>query len=207
MSRSLSVVLAAALLAGGMPSGAMASLLGQEVTCSADFHLCNPASAEVATGPEFTIIPTTPVWEIDIGDSDITMRLTLQDDIVITPSRAVVLGGLFWGSDPSATLLGIANLITSGVVIATPNVVVVAANAVTINYGGSNWLVGSFISFDLVTTHGSEVPEPSAFWLFAFGLALIFWWTRRTRSLAGGHRDRDHTLIGRDRPSPSTAIA
>lgn len=182
MVKTIAFGFAAALLALGFGSAANASLLGQTVTCSLpDRFTCQSLTGGVVGGgPEFRIVEftdflgapiTVEYWDIDLDENSISMRfLDGAASFGDFPVFRITLGDLFWSNDPTATITGITNFTSNAAVTGMEaDDISVAANALTIDYGGSIWQDGSFISFDLVTTH-SALPEPATVALFGLGL-------------------------------------
>ena len=175
----------------------MASLLGQTVTCSLpDRFDCIPLNGGVVGGgPEFRLVEftdflgapiTVEYWDIDLGENSISMRfLDGAASFGDFPVFRITLGDLFWSNDPTATIAGITNFTSNGAVTGMEaDDISVAANALTIDYGGSIWRNGAVISFDLVNTH-SALPEPGTLALFGLGLAGLGFAARRKHTLEG----------------------
>ena len=181
MALGLSVALFTTLFAGG----AMASLLGQTVTCStagATGNICSSPTATVVDGAtlEFAIQSSDGSANfLDIDISGDSVMISAPAAFTTAAVSTVTLGDLFWSNDPSATITGIANFLVSNVgatrgggIFANGLVesdVTIAANSVTIDYSFTDWGPGGFVSFDLVTTH-SVLPEPATLALFGLGL-------------------------------------
>ena len=176
MLKKITLAFAAALLALSFSGAAQASLLGQTVTCTGGSLACKPlAGGVVGAGTEFELVDTIfgqefGVWGIDLGENSISMlNIAGPGSYGDFPGFTFTLGDLFWSNDPTATITGIANFTSDGTTGMDADDVSVAANALTIDYGGSIWQTGSFISFDLVTSH-SALPEPATLALFGLGL-------------------------------------
>ena len=210
MFKKIGFGFAAGLLALGFAGGAQASLLGQAVTCQVTAGIsvddfCSPSTATVTDGgtPEFKIREVTRInpvtvivndfFTIDIsGESVAITNVFGRLEFTSLEGYLVTLGDLFWSNDPTATITGIANVLVSGVV---PNFgdglvesdIAIAANAVTLDFRGTVWSQGDFVSFDLVTSH-SALPEPGTLALFGLGLAGLGFaaWRRRTLQGLGG---------------------
>ena len=197
MLKKIAFGFAAGLLALGFAGVAQASLLGQTVTCSSEspFSLsCSSPTATVTDGgtPEFELqgFSGAGIFAIDIsGDS---VRMTALGSLFIGGPNLLMLGDLIWANDPGATITGITNFLVSGVTEQTVGTgdglvesdVSFAANSVTIDYTGTDWSDGAFVSFDLVTTH-SVLPEPGILALFGLGLAGLGFAARRQRAVQG----------------------
>ena len=186
---SFTTVLLALCFAGA----AQASLLGQTVTCSVESrfdHSCASPTATVTDGgtPEFEVQSFfgSALFAIDVSGDSVLM--TAVNLISTGGPNLVTLGDLIWANDPGATITGIANVLVSGVTEQIPGVgdglvasdVSFAANSVTIDYSRTDWDLGDFISFDLVTTH-SALPEPATLALFGLGLMGLGFAARRRR--------------------------
>ena len=193
MFKKIAFGFAAGLLALGFAGAAHASLLGQTVTCSSTslFRIaCSSPTATAMDGatPEFELqsLSGNALFAIDISGEGV--RMTAVEFISTGGPNLVTLGDLIWTNHPSAMITGITNFVVSGVV---PQVigfgdglvegdVSFAANSVTIDYTSTDWDLGDFISFDLVTTH-SVLPEPASLALFGLGLAGLSFAARRRR--------------------------
>ena len=187
MVKRMALGLSVALFTTPFAGGAMASLLGQTVTCSTaspvNGNTCSSPTAMVVEGgtPEFVIQGfggSADLLEIDISGDSVLIRAPLA--FRTAGVNTVTLGDLFWSNDPSATITGIANFLVSGVgpdprggIVFLDGLsqsdITTAANAVTIDYAFTNWDQGGFVSFDLVTTH-TALPEPGTLALFGLGL-------------------------------------
>ena len=178
MLKRFALAATAALLSFGMAGATQASLIGQTVTCSTSGPgtsntSCQALTASVGAGAEFELRNTAidqSFWLIDLDASSITMSLVFTGRIVSRTSALVTLGDLFWSDDPGATIVGIANFMAVGVQGVNASDVTVNDNAITIGYLPRRWNNNSFISFDLVTAPGLQLPEPTTLALFGLGL-------------------------------------
>jgi len=143
--------------------------------------VCGSPSAVVGPGVEFTLTNAfNQSLTVDVDDSSILIAATQYAQAIQT----LTLGELIWSNDPSAIITGIDNLVLSGISGDTP-IVKTLANSVSIDFGGISTIfaAGSFISFDLVTTHTSvpaavSIPTLSEWGTIIlsallFGLALL----------------------------------
>ena len=188
MFKTIAFGFAAALLAVSFGSAAQASLLGQTVTCSTSPLDCSSPTATVndsgvpelqlQTGVQVPVFTITPVLDIDISSDGIV--ITGLSVLRVNLAAALTLGDLFWANDPNATIVGITNFVVSGVTGLTESDVTNGANSVTVDYGVTGWGIGSFVSFDLVTTH-SDLPEPTTLSLVGIGMAGLGFAARRRR--------------------------
>ena len=177
MLQRLALAATAALLSLGMAGAAQASLIGQTVTCSVNGGLiganCTAPTATVGPGAEFEIRSTVVggrFWSIDLDADSITMALVRNGGVTSTSTGQVILGDLFWSDEPTATIIGIANFTVVGITGVIESSIAVNDNSIVIGYQPAAWARGSFISFDLVTSHSQQLPEPATLALFGFGL-------------------------------------
>lgn len=196
MLRTFALGLSAALLALGFGGAAQASLLGQTVSCSnispGGALACSTPTATVTDGggPEFQIETGSgsPFFEIDVSGESVLMS-AVSSIRGVGGTASVTLGDLIWGNDPGATITGITNFVISGEIQPLGGIgdgliesdVTFTANAVTIDYSNTAWSPGSFLSFDLVTTH-SQLPEPATLALFGLGIAGLGLMARRRKA-------------------------
>lgn len=143
--------------------GVNASLINQTITCenstpsSDPTMVCGSPSAVVGAGVEFTLTNSfSQSLTVDVDESSVRIAATASAQAI----KTLTLGDLIWSNDPSAIITGIDNLVLSGISGDTP-IVTTLANSVSIDFGNSSTIfaAGSFMSFDLVTTHTS-VPAP-----------------------------------------------
>ena len=176
----------AALLSFGMAGTVQASLIGQTVTCSDSGTVldtrCDAPTAIVGAGAEFEIFSEllgSSIWSIDLGAESITMAYAGSGSTTSGLNAQVTLGDLFWSDDPGATIVGIANFMAVGVLGVTESDITVNDNSIVIAYLPRQWATGNFISFDLVTAPGLQLPEPATLALFGFGLMGLGFAVRR----------------------------
>ncbi len=164
-----------------MAAPASAGLVGDSVSCSivpTPFWVCSSPTAVVGAGVEFTlIVPASSDFglDVDLGDSSIRIGSNRSNTFGLGAGELLTLGSL----DAGAPILGITNLMVSGVSVLSLASITTTADSVTINLNsGATWNVGSFVSFDLVTGPVS-VPAPGTLALGGLALAALAWSRRR----------------------------
>lgn len=158
-----------------------ASLVGDSVNCDINATLwnCSPSSTIVKDSEsEFTLVLiTTPFFEVDIDDSSIVMTSL--------PSAGFDLGGEFltlsnldWVDFPGEIVdfsLEITSLFDIGM---TESNISFTSNSVGIDFFGTSWTSGDFITISLETEPISQpqeptnIPEPSS--IIGLGVLVTF---------------------------------
>lgn len=170
-------ICAAALFALTAAPAAQATLIGDTVNCGitpTPFWICTTPSAIVGPGIEFELdlpIATNDFgFFVDIGASSITIGSNEDNGFGLGASELLTLSDLDWVGT-QGIIVGIENFTSFLVSGLAATDVTFTDHSVTIDIdSGASWNPGSFVSFDLVTTH---VPEPGTLPILGFGLAAI----------------------------------
>ncbi len=188
--RLFTAALAVALATGVAPQ-ASASLVGDTVSCTAEFAsdefplFCSPGSAVVTQdGVEFVLQSvegpmTFNLVDVDPGAASITIENVLPGAIDFFAGDGVTLSDLDWVDDPSAVILGISNFTSN--IGAVSSIVSSGPHRVTVDLSDLRFTENGFLSFDLVTG-ASAIPLPPTALLLVGGLAGIGWVKRRRRA-------------------------
>lgn len=176
------VIFAVALIAGLATSPVRAGLVGDTVGCSitpTPLWVCNAPTAVVGAGVEFQLdLPQASSsfgLAVDLGDTSVLIS-NIEDNLFgLGAYELLTLTSL----DLGAPIIGISNLVVSGVSVLSGSSITWTGTSVTVDLNsGAQWQVGSSVSFDLVT---AQVPTPGT--LALGGLALVaLGWTRRRRA-------------------------
>jgi hypothetical protein len=150
---------------------ARASLIGDTVNCSATGGLtCNPASAVVGAGPEFTVDLGTPVFDLDIGANTVLLTNTTGLTVGSSPS-VVTLSSL--GNTSQGAVIG-ATLTSSDEGTFTQSDVSFTADTLLLDLTSTGpWSPGedALITLLFAQEPGPGVPEPSTLLLLVAALS------------------------------------
>lgn len=179
------LVTAAMFLLCSVPRAVEASLIGDSATCTGPSGLvCDPPTATVGAGPEFSLWFGTPGrpnsvidFSVDVAASSITLTVVLPGGVNLgLQSGTTTFGSL----DSSAGDIVGVNLVTSRVSGVDLSDLSFTAHSVSLDINGI-WNDGGSATISLAFANAA-VPEPSALVLLASavaGLGAVRAWKRR----------------------------